>query len=175
MSFTWDIFSGGMVGIAMNESVANKDLGSESYIDIPECAAFPETGVERGTINVPNFSSPYNRKLVGRMSVPDITLNVNYIPGSAHDKLVKAAEDGKRIQIRICYYSDSTKTAGIAIAYNGFISKANMTGGDEAVVAREFTFSVDGAPVGQKVFTPDAPLATYHMNVIPEAVAAKEK
>lgn len=158
MTTKFDIFSGGMVGLFLHEDVTNTDLASESYVEIPECAAFPETGIERSTIDVPNFSSPYNRKLVGRMSVPDIEISVNYMAGSVHDKLVKAAEEGKRIQVKIVYYIDATKQSGIQIAYNGFLAKAALTGGEDAVVGRNFTFSVDGAPVGQGIFT--APLVS---------------
>ncbi|ECO7735899.1 hypothetical protein ACEQMD_003184 [Salmonella enterica] len=153
MSTKFDIFSGGLVGLFLHEEITNKDLNSEAYVEIPECAAFPETGIERNTIDVPNFSNAYNRKLVGRMSVPAIELSVNYMAGSVHDKLVKAAEDGKRIQIKVVYYIDATKSAGIQIAYNGFISKTSLTGGEDAVVGRSFTFEVDGSPVGQEVFS----------------------
>lgn len=153
MTAKFDIFSGGLVGLFLHEEITNKDLNSEAYVEIPECSAFPETGIERNTIDVPNFSNAYNRKLVGRMSVPDIELSVNYMAGSVHDKLVKAAEEGKRIQIKVVYYIDATKTAGIQIAYNGFLAKTSLTGGEDAVVGRSFTFSVDGAPVGQEVFS----------------------
>ncbi|EDQ0980166.1 hypothetical protein GRG99_002412 [Salmonella enterica subsp. enterica serovar Virchow] len=152
----FDIFSGGLVSVFMHDDVSNKDLDSESYVELPEVSAFPETGIERSTIDVPNFSSAYNRKLVGRMSVPAIELSVNYMAGSSHDKLVKAAEDGKRVQIKVVYYVDAAKTSGIQIAYNGFVSKTAMTGGEDAVVGRTFTFEVDGAPVGQGVFSKPA-------------------
>lgn len=153
MTTKFDIFSGGLVGLFLHEDIENKDLESDAYLEIPECAAFPETGVERSTIDVPNFSGPYNRKLVGRMSVPDIELTINYMPGNeVHEKLIKATEDGKRVQLKIAYYVDATKKSGIQIAYNGFLSKTTMTGGEDAVVGRTFTFVVDGAPVGQAVF-----------------------
>ncbi len=48
---------------------------------------------------------------------------------------------------------DAGKQTGIRIAYNGFISKVAMNGGDEEVVTKEFTFAVDGAPLKQEVFT----------------------
>lgn len=153
MTAKFDIFSGGLVGLYLHDDIENKDLESDAYQEIPECAAFPETGVERSTIDVPNFSGAYNRKLVGRMSVPDIELSINYMPGNAvHEKLIKATEDGKRVQLKIAYYVDATKKSGIQIAYNGFLSKTTMTGGEDAVVGRTFTFVVDGAPVGQAVF-----------------------
>ncbi|EJC7926144.1 TPA: hypothetical protein RM300_004040 [Escherichia coli] len=153
MTAKFDIFSGGLVGLFLHDDIENKDLESDAYLEIPECAAFPETGVERSTIDVPNFSGAYNRKLVGRMSVPDIELSINYMPGNeVHEKLIKATEDGKRVQLKISYYVDATKKSGIQIAYNGFLSKTTMTGGEDAVVGRTFTFVVDGAPVGQAVF-----------------------
>ncbi|EDT7800730.1 hypothetical protein CCF60_003149 [Salmonella enterica subsp. enterica serovar Berkeley] len=156
MSTKFDIFAGGLVSVFMHEDVANKDLESEGYVELPEVSAFPETGIERSTIDVPNFSSAYNRKLVGRMSVPAIELSVNYMAGSSHDKLVKAAEEGKRVQIKVVYYVDAAKTSGIHIAYNGFVSKTSLTGGEDAVVGRTFTFEVDGAPVAQGVFAKPA-------------------
>ncbi|WP_407820396.1 hypothetical protein, partial [Escherichia coli] len=114
MTTKFDIFSGGLVGLFLHEEVTNTDLDSESYLEIPECAAFPETGVERSTVDVPNFGGPYNRKLVGRMSVPDIELSINYMPGNeVHEKLIKATEDGKRVQIKIAYYIDATKKSGV--------------------------------------------------------------
>lgn len=156
MTTKFDIFAGSLVSVFMHEDVKNVDLKSEAYVELPEVAAFPETGVERNVIDVPNFSSQYNRKLVGRMSVPSIELSVNYMAGSSHDKLVKAAEDGKRVQLKIVYYIDAAKTSGIQIAYNGFVSKTALNGGEDAVVGRSFTFEVDGAPVGQGVFVPAA-------------------
>ncbi|MBC5790609.1 hypothetical protein [Providencia sp. JUb39] len=156
MSNKFDIFAGSLVSVFMHEDVKNTDLDSESYVELPEVAAFPTTGVERNVIDVPNFSSQYNRKLVGRMSVPSIELSVNYMAGSSHDKLVKAAEDGTRVQLKIVYYVDAAKTSGIQIAYNGFVSKTELSGGEDSVVARSFTFEVDGAPVEQGVFAPFA-------------------
>ncbi|HFF8996828.1 hypothetical protein HHJ34_15905 [Escherichia coli] len=153
MTNKFDIFSGGLVGLYLHDDIENSDLESDAYQEIPECAAFPETGVERSTIDVPNFNGPYNRKLVGRMSVPDIELSINYMPGNeVHEKLIKATEDGKRVQLKIAYYIDATKKSGVHIAYNGFLSKTTMTGGEDAVVGRTFTFVVDGAPVKQAVF-----------------------
>ncbi|EDA3265524.1 hypothetical protein A4L30_10740 [Salmonella enterica subsp. enterica serovar Bovismorbificans] len=152
MTTKFDIFAGGLVSVFLHEDVSNQDLKSESYVELPEVSAFPETGVERSVIEVASFSNSYNRKLVGRMSVPSIELSVNYMVGSSHDKLVKAAEEGKRVQIKIEYYVDDSKTSGIAIAYNGFVSKTGLTGGEDAVVGRTFTFEVDGKPVKQEVF-----------------------
>lgn len=44
------------------------------------------------------------------MSVPDIELSISYMPGNeVHEKLIKATEDGKRVQLKIAYYIDATK------------------------------------------------------------------
>lgn len=148
-----DIFTGGLVSMFYHADTTNTDLADEAYEEIKECAGFPETGIERGTVEVKSFSSQYNRKLVGKLNVPDLTLTVNYIPGDAvHEKLIKAAEDGTRIQIKVEYYVDAAKQTGIRTAFNGFISKVAMNGGDEEVVTKEFTFAVDGAPLKQQIF-----------------------
>ncbi|HEK0666382.1 TPA: hypothetical protein SMP26_001874 [Proteus mirabilis] len=165
---TFDIFSGGYVSVFMHSDIKNVDLGSEAYKELPEVSAFPETGTSRSSIDVPNFSSAYNRKLVGRASTPDITLKFNYIPKSEHDKLIECANNGTRVQIKIEYYTDATKKSGLAIAYNGFISSDKMTGDAEAVVGREMTFVVDGGAVAQKVFTADEPLKPTHLNLVKE-------
>ena len=149
-----DIFTGGLVSLFYHADTTNADLADEAYEEIKECAGFPEYSLSRGTVEVKSYSSQYNRKLVGKLNVEDLTLTVNYIPGDAvHEKLAKAAEDGTRCQIKVEYYVDAGKQTGIRIAYNGFISKVAMNGGDEEVVTKEFTFAVDGAPLKQEVFT----------------------
>lgn len=154
MSQINDIFTGGQIGIFYHSNTANTDLAHEGYEEIKECAGFPETGVERSTIEVKSFSSQYNRKLVGKLSVSDLTLKVNYLPSDqTHAKLDAAAEAGTRIQIKVEYYIDATRKTGIRTAFNGFISKATMQGDDESVITKEYTFVVDGAPVKQAVFT----------------------
>lgn len=89
MSQINDIFTGSQIGIFYHSDTKNTDLAHEGYEEIKECAGFPETGVERSTIEVKSFSSQYNRKLVGKMNVSDLTLSVNYIPSDpVHAKLM---------------------------------------------------------------------------------------
>ncbi|EHK1726625.1 hypothetical protein J9G62_004048, partial [Escherichia coli] len=64
MSQINDIFTGSQIGIFYHSDTKNTDLAHEGYEEIKECAGFPETGVERSTIEVKSFSSQYNRKLV---------------------------------------------------------------------------------------------------------------
>ncbi|KKF38385.1 MULTISPECIES: hypothetical protein [Hafniaceae] len=155
MAQEFDVFAGSYVTAFYGSDVKNTDFDNKDFVEIPEVAAFPETGMERAVIDVPNYSTKYNRKLVGRGSVPSIDMTVNYIPGSVHEKLVKACEDGTRIQVKFVYWVDATKTVGVGVVYNGFLSKSTLTGGDSDVVGRAFTLEVDGGPVVQAVVSPE--------------------
>ncbi|HBT3063107.1 TPA: hypothetical protein MBF00_000590 [Klebsiella aerogenes] len=146
-----DIFAGSYVSVFYNSEITNTDINSEKFVEVPETAAFPSTGIEREVIVAPNFSHVYSRKLVGRGSVPDIDLTVNYIPGSVHDQLFKLAEDGKRGQFKIVYWIDATKTVGIASVYNGFLSSATRNGGETEATGQTMTLAVDGGPVAQGI------------------------
>ncbi|CAH0132707.1 hypothetical protein SRABI106_00028 [Rahnella aquatilis] len=147
----YDIFAGSYVSAYYSEDLTNTTIAGKDYTEIFEVAAFPESGIEREVITPANYSHKYGRKLVGRASVPSIDMTVNYVPGSSHDKLITACEDGKRIQIKFVYWFDATKTAGTAIVYNGFLSKAVNSGGESDAVTRAFTFEVDGGPVAQGI------------------------
>ncbi|HBZ8158464.1 TPA: hypothetical protein MM329_000677 [Escherichia coli] len=147
MATQFDIFAGSYVSIFFNKDVLNKDLNSKDFIEVPETGAFPSTGIEREVITAPNYSHKYGRKLVGRGSVPDIDLTVNYIPESIHDELYQLAEDGKRGQFKVVYWIDASKEVGIAKVYNGFLSNATFNGGESDVNSLSLTLSVDGGPV----------------------------
>lgn len=153
MATQFDIFAGSYVSVFMTEDITNKLPAFASYKFIPETGAFPESGSERQVIDVPNYSDQYNRKLVGRGSVPSIDLTVNYKAGSIHDELSKLCDDGKRFQIKIVYWMDGTYTDGIAIIYNGFLSSDRTTGSDSSAVQKVFTFEVDGGPVARAIVT----------------------
>ncbi|AKF37319.1 phage tail tube protein [Yersinia enterocolitica] len=141
----FDIFSGSNITVELG--TAGQTV-STSFVAIPEVAAFPSTGSESAVINVKTFGSVYDRKLVGTRNQPDITLTVNWLPDNVqHLALLKAAEDQTRVQVRISYYENATKTTGYYTVLNGFISKDTIAGDKDSVVTREFTFSVDGAPV----------------------------
>ena len=73
---------------------------------------------------------------------------MNYLPDNPiHSKLLQLAEDQKRAQFKITYYTDGTHTEGYYAIYNAFIS-SSATGGDkDAGVVREFVLAVDGGPL----------------------------
>lgn len=150
----FDIFAGSYVSVFYNSDVTNKEFDSEKFLEVPETGAFPSTGIEREVITAPNFTHKYSRKLVGRGSVPDIDLTVNYIPGSIHDSLYKMAEDGTRGQFKVVYWIDATKTVGVGKVYNGFLSNATFNGGESDVTSLAMTLSVDGGPVAVGVIKP---------------------
>ena len=153
----YDIFAGSYVSVFFNSEVLNKDIDSEKFVEVPEVGAFPTTGIEREVIVAPNFTHKYSRKLVGRGSVPDIDLTVNYIPGSIHDQLYKLAEDGKRGQFKIVYWMDASKEIGVAKMYNGFLSSATYSGGESEVAAQAMTLSVHGGPIAEALVDLTAP------------------
>ncbi|EOF4342366.1 hypothetical protein ABR847_006920 [Enterobacter hormaechei] len=146
-----DLFAGSWVSVFYNSDISNVDMNSQDFVEIPETGAFPQTGIEREVITVPNFTHKYSRKLIGRGSVPDIDLTVNYIPGSIHDQLFQLAEDGKRGQFKIVYWMDATREVGVATVYNGFLSTANRNGGESEQVSQTMTLSVDGGPIASGI------------------------
>ncbi len=54
-----DIFTGGLVSLFYHADTTNTALDHSGYEEIKECAGFPETGIERGTVEVKSFSSQY--------------------------------------------------------------------------------------------------------------------
>lgn len=149
-----DIFAGLYVDVFLSDKTDNTSVQGTDFVLIPELSAFPETGIERTVIDVPNFSSDTNRKLVGRASIPDIALSLNYIPGDLmHEKIRALGDSGTKAQFKIVYYTDATKTIGLASVYNGFISSANLSGGADAVVTQNFTLAIDKRVISQVVDT----------------------
>ncbi|MGX9299889.1 hypothetical protein IAQ00_13665 [Pantoea ananatis] len=121
---------------------------STTFTEIPELASFTTSGGTSTVIDVVTFNSPYNRKLLGTKSVADISITVNYIAdNTVHQQLVAANEAQTRIQLKLEYFQDATKTTGFYVVYNGFVSGDQLAGDKDAVVTREFTFAVDGGPV----------------------------
>ncbi|WP_312953701.1 phage tail tube protein [Atlantibacter hermannii] len=139
-----DIFAGLYADIFFSESIENQNINGPDFTKIKELSVWPETGIERSSIEVPNFSSPISRKLVGRASIPDVSFSVNYIPGeTTHEALRAMAETGSRGQFKIVYWTDETLTLGVAKVFNGFITNSGFTGGSDAAVTLNFTLTVD--------------------------------
>jgi hypothetical protein len=140
-----DIFSGANLTVEIGTAGTTE---STTFTEVPEIATFATSGGTSTVIDVVTFNSIYNRKLLGTKSVPDISINVNYLPDDAvHAQMVTASENQTRIQLKLSYYQDATKSKGFYVVYNGFISADNLAGDKDAVVTREFTFAVDGGSV----------------------------
>ncbi|EEC8320237.1 TPA: hypothetical protein L7317_004629 [Escherichia coli] len=139
---------GSDVTVEVGTYTAGSTTPATDFEIIPELGAFPTMGAESVVIDVVTFNSAYNRKLLGTKSVPDIPLTVNYLPDNAvHTKLLALAEDQKRAQFKITYYTDGTHDEGYYAIYNAFISSSTTGGDKDAVVTREFVLAVDGGPL----------------------------
>lgn len=87
-------------------------------------------------------------KLLGTKSIPDIELSVNYLADNVvHQQLETLADEQKRCQIRLSYYSDATKTTGFYVVYTCFVSSTTIDGDKDEVVTKAFNLAVDGAAV----------------------------
>lgn len=140
-----DIFSGANLTVEIGTAGTTE---STTFTEIPSMHSFATSGATSVVIDVVQFNSIYNRKLVGSKSIGDININVAYIPDNAvHAQLVSASENQKRIQLKLSYFQDPTLTTGFYVVYNGFVSSDTLSGDRNEAVIREFVFSVDGGSV----------------------------
>ncbi|ENN8393446.1 MULTISPECIES: hypothetical protein [Serratia] len=140
MSF--DIFSG--ANLKVEFSTTSGSTASTDYKVIPEVASFTTSGFESTVISVKTFNSSFDRKLLGTKSVPDIDLEVNWLPDDVtHMAMEKAADDQSRCQVRITYYEDATHTTGFFVVYNVFVSSTTVSGDKDEVVKKTFKLAVD--------------------------------
>lgn len=124
------------------------DTESATFTEIPSLASFTTSGGTSTVITVTQFNSQYDRKILGSKQIADISLTVNYIADdTVHAQLVEANENQTRIQLKLEYFQDPTKTDGFYVVYNGFVSGDQLAGDRDQVVTREFTFTVDAGPV----------------------------
>ncbi len=146
----FNIFSG--ANLKVEYSTTDGNTVATDFEVIPEVGSFATSGFESTIIDVVTFNSPFNRKLLGTKSVPDISLEVNWLPDDeVHLMLDKAADDQTRGQVRISYFEDATHTTGYYIVYNVFVSSATTSGDKDQVVKKAFTLAVDQGSVGQGV------------------------
>lgn len=117
-----DIFSGANFKVFLG--AAGSTLATD-FEEVPEIAAFINTGFESTVIEVVSFNSKFNRKLLGSKKINDMDLKVNLLPGnSTHVKLEQLAKDQKRCQIKLEFYTDETCTEGFYEVYQCFLSSA---------------------------------------------------
>ncbi len=139
-----DIFSGANLRVSLGS--AGTTVATD-FVEVPEIGTFTTSGFESTVIDVVTFNSAYNRKLLGTKSIPDIELQVNWLPDNeVHQKMEKLADDQKRCQVKIEYFDDATHTTGYYVVYQAFISTTTVAGDKDAVVTKSFNLAVDGAP-----------------------------
>ncbi len=170
-----DIFSGNYVSAFISDDVDNATINGTAFTQLAELANFPEIGVDRNIIEAINMGASSNRKLVGRATLPDIPLIINYIPqDTTHEKMKHLATTGKKFQLKLVYWVDETKTFGLAQVYNVYVANMSITGGTDAVVQLSFTLACDKLIVSGIVDTTGTTTLSdqvpeYTPIVIPEA------
>ncbi|MDF2784215.1 MAG: hypothetical protein K0S95_750 [Pantoea eucrina] len=146
-----DIFSG--ANLRVEVGTAGSTIATD-FVAVPEVNTFTTSGFESAVVSVKTFNSAYDRKLLGTKSIPDITMAVNYLPDDAvHMKLEKLAEEQKRCQIKLSYFTDATHTEGFYVVYQCFVSTTTIGGDKDEVVTKSFNLAVDGAPVDSGIIT----------------------
>lgn len=139
-----EVFIGSNVDVYFSKKTDNTSIQGTDFALIDQVSVYPETGGSRNVIEVVNFSNPETAKLVGKKSVPDVTLQLNYIIGDPQHEALKALfESGERAQFKIIYWMDQAKTIGIVKIYNGFIASISQTGGDDTATQLTFVISVN--------------------------------
>ncbi|MGC1010315.1 phage tail tube protein [Pantoea agglomerans] len=144
-----DIFAGANLGVSIGTAGSTESV---TWTEVPEIATFATSGGTSTVIEVTTFNQLYNRKLLGSKAVPDISISVNWIPDNAvHQQLVTASDNQTRIQVKLEYFQDATRTTGYYVVYNAFVSADTLSGGKDEVVVKEFTLAIDGGPVAASV------------------------
>ncbi|MDQ0629402.1 alpha-glucuronidase [Pantoea agglomerans] len=147
-----DIFAGANLGVSIGTAGITE---STTWTEVPEISTFATSGGSSTVIDVVTFNQLYNRKLLGSKAVPDISISVNWIPDDqVHQQLMTASDTQKRIQVKLEYFQDATRTAGYYVVYNAFVSADTVAGGKDEVVTKEFTLAIDGGPVASAVIAP---------------------
>lgn len=149
-----DIFSGANLTVEVGSS-AGKTVATD-FEEVPEVSSFTTSGFESTIISVKTFNSSYQRKVLGSKNIPDISLAVYYLPDNAvHQKLEQLADDQKRCQVKLSYFTNPTKTEGFFVIYTCFISSTTLGGDMDEMVTKTFTLAVDGEAVDSGLITPE--------------------
>lgn len=136
-----DIFSGANFKVFLG--AAGATLATD-FEEVPEIAAFINTGFESTVIDVVSFNSAFNRKLLGSKKINDMDLKVNHLPGnSIHVKLEQLAKDQKRCQIKFEFYVDETHAEGFYEVYQCFVSSAGNESERDQVFTKTYKLAAD--------------------------------
>lgn len=137
-----DIFSGSNLKVELGTHTPG--TVATDFVEVPEVNTFTTSGFESTVISVKTFNSAYDRKLLGTKSIPDISLAVNYLPDDVvHQKLEQLADDQKRCQVKLSYFTDATQSEGFYVVYTCFVSASTIGGDKDEAVTKTFTLAVD--------------------------------
>lgn len=147
-------FNSIFVGNNVKVEIANAPAGggqATTFTVVEEVGAFPAAaGAESNVVSVNTFGQQYAKKLLGSRSVPDLTLTVNWKPGSAgQEMLATAAASQKLMQVKVTYFQNIADQDGPAYysIVNGLVNSDVVNGDFDSVVTRDFVVSVTGAPI----------------------------
>lgn len=147
-----DIFTGNNTKVEISETTG--DTVATDFLEVNNVASFTVSGSESNVITVKTFNDNYDRKLIGKKSVPDISLSVVYVPDDAQVATLETAHENQtKLQVRLSYFQDATRTTGFYVVYNVYVAKATLAGDMDKEVTKEFSLSVTGGPVSSGMIT----------------------
>ena len=146
-----DIFNGMYIKVEVGS--AGSTVATD-FVEVPEVASFTASGFESTVITVKTFNSAYDRKILGTKNVPDITLDVNYLPDNeVHQKLEQLAELRKRCQIKLSYFEYEDQETGFYVVYQCLVSSDTISADKDEVLKKTFTLVVDGGAKDSGIIT----------------------
>lgn len=153
-----NIFSGANLSIEIGTYAVDEVTGKvkipTDFKEVPQIASFPQVGFESTIIDCVVYNSPFNEKLLGTKSVPDITMTINYIPSDPiHQKLLALADSQKRAVFKVSYFDDAEHTNGYYETYVAFVSSTATNGDKDQVVTRDIVLAVSGGSIDSGITT----------------------
>lgn len=133
-----DIFSGNGFTLSYNTDTGNRLPQGVGNLKINQLAAFPILNIKSTTQNLETYDSEYQTLLLGEQDVSPLDIVVNYIAtDTTHKYLDNAASKSTEFQLVMTYQNDGQIVFAIL---NGVITATAITGDQNAVVTKTFTF-----------------------------------
>ena len=146
-----DIFNGMYIKVEVGS--AGSALATD-FVEVPEVATFTTSGFESTVTTVKTFNSAYDRKIPGTKNVPDISLEVSYLPDNeVHQKLEQLAEEQKRCQIKLSYFEYEDQETGFYVVYQCFVSSTTISGDKDEIIKKTYKLAVDGGEKDKGLIT----------------------
>jgi hypothetical protein len=129
------------IGYGTTVEVASAIVPSTSYVDIGEVTSVNPPGITIDTIEASHMKSPdkFKEYITGLKDGSDMTVNTNYVPGSAGDIAVRTmlGEDKPR-NVRITFPNGSIET------FAAYLTNRQRTVPVDGKMTCDLTFKVTG-------------------------------